>query len=85
LLYLIGDTLISDIDVEPRRAARADAGAERTGIVFRPRCDRVLVRRDGDAYILPAVDRRPLASRHYRDRLVAELEVCHAARRNGDP
>jgi hypothetical protein len=84
LLHLVRNVLVPDIDVEARRVARADAGAERAGIGVRPRRDHVLVRRDGDAHILPAVERRPLAPRHHRDRLVAELQQSDATRRDGN-
>src|SRR5262245_16190474 len=83
LLDLIRHVLVADIDIEARSVARADAGTERAGTCVCPRGDGVFGP-DGYMHVLPAVERRPLAARQDRDRLIAELRQGHPPCRYGE-
>src|SRR5262249_39217379 len=79
LLHLIRHVRIEDIDVEPGRVPGADAGAQFARAIIGPGADRI----DVQLNVLPAVDRRALATGQHRDRFITEREVAHTARGDG--
>src|SRR5262249_50445225 len=81
LLYLIRHVLVSNVDVEPWRVSRANAGAQLAGAVIGPCARRLQV----DGNFRPVVEQWSLAAGQNWDRLVAELYITDTARRDSNP